>query len=327
MRKHLVLWTAVLTLWLVTAAPCLAAGSADKAADPHESLAPVPKPAGSDGFPVTVTDVLNRTVTIDNALKRVVSLSPSNTEILYAVGAGELVVGVTTYCTYPPEAAAVEKIGGFSVKTISVEAILGLEPDLVLSAGDIHQTVIEALEQAGITVVAVAGNSFEAVNGDILLTGMLTGHAAEAETLVAGINQRLERIRTAVSTVQPDERPRVFWELFDDPLMTAGPSSFTGQAIVLAGGINIFGDLAGRYPKISQEELLLRNPDVILGPDSHGDRLTPEAIAARVGWSRIKAVQDGRIHLIQGDIASRGGPRLIDAVEAMAHALHPQLFR
>jgi iron complex transport system substrate-binding protein len=138
---------------------------------------------------------------------------------------------------------------------------------------------------------------------------------------------RIAAVVDKVAGILENERLTVFWETFDEPLMTAGPSTFTGQMIELAGGANAFADLTEDYPQISAEEVIARNPAVILGSDSHGDKLTPEQVAARPGWDQIDAVQNGRIHLIDGNIVSRAGPRLADAVEAIAQALYPELFQ
>jgi len=134
-------------------------------------------------------------------------------------------------------------------------------------------------------------------------------------------------VAARVAPVPQARRVAVFWEVFDAPLMTAGPGTLTGQMLVLAGGLNVFADLSADYPQVSTEELVARDPAAIMGPDSHGDKLTAEQIAARPGWGGMDAVKKRRVYLINGDIASRGGPRIADAVEAMARALYPDLFR
>lgn len=287
---------------------------------------PVPPTETPTPEPLVVTDGLGREVTLAAVSERIVSLAPSNTEILFAVGAGGDVVGVTEYCDYPEEAREIENIGGFSAKSISVEKIVSLEPDLVVASGGVQQPVVEALEQVGVPVIALAPSDFEDVYENILLIGQVTGHEAQATEVVEEIRTRMDAVAEKVAAVPREKRPRVFWEVFDEPLMTAGPSTFTGQMIELAGGVNIFADVTEDYPQINPEEVIARDPDVIIGPDSHADKLTPEQVAARPGWDQIEAVKDGRIHLIDGDIASRPGPRLADAVEAMARALYPDQF-
>jgi iron complex transport system substrate-binding protein len=293
---------------------------------PQPTATPVPPTLATVSFPLSHTDDLGREVTLAALPRRIVSLAPSNTEILYAVGAGDAVVGVTEYCDYPAPAQQVDKIGGFSAQTISVEKIVSLKPDLVLAYGDRQQTVIEALGRINIPVYALSPNSFDDVYANIRVVGTITGRVAEADRTVAEMQARIDAIVEQTAAIPKEERLVVFWEIFDEPLMTAGPATFTGQMIELAGGVNIFADIAEDYPQISAEVVIARNPAVILGSDSHGDKLTPGQVAARPGWDQIDAVKNERIHLVDGDIVSRAGPRLADAVEAIARALYPEMF-
>jgi iron complex transport system substrate-binding protein len=293
---------------------------------PPNHLTPQPPTLEVAAFPLTLTDDLGRKVTIETKPQRIVSLAPSNTEILFAVGAGEQVVGVTTYCNYPQEAETREQIGGFSAETISVEKIIAFKPDLVLSTGKLHEKVIEALEQAGITVYAVDAETFDQVYASIEAIGQMTGHNEEATHLVTHMKERVAAVESVVAEIPNEERPTVFWETWDDPLMTAGPTTFAGQMIEKGGGVNLFADVTKRYSEISIEEVIQRNPDVIMGPDSHGEALTADHIATRPGWETVKAVQDGRIYVINGDITSRAGPRIVDGLEMIARALHPDRF-
>ncbi|NOX61823.1 MAG: cobalamin-binding protein [Chloroflexi bacterium] len=285
---------------------------------------PTPKPSA---FPFTLTDGLGREVTIEQKPQRIVSLAPSNSEMLFALGLNESVVGVTKYCDYPPQACEnKEIIGGFSAKSISVETILALEPDLVVAAGQIHQPIIEAMEQQDIPIIALTARTFDDVYANIEILGRLTEREDKAAQLTTDMRARVEAVTSKTEPIQEEERLTVFWEVWDEPLMTAGPGTFIGQMIELAGGVNIFDDMEEDYPKISAEEVIRRNPAVILGPDSHGDKLTPEQLAQRPGWGEIQAVQKGRIHLIDGDIVSRPGPRLAQGLEEVARALYPDLF-
>ena len=287
---------------------------------------PVPPTTTPNPFPLALTDNLGREVTLPTLPERVVSLAPSNTEILFAVGAGDQVIGVTQYCNYPPEAQDREQIGGFSAKTISVEKIVALEPDLVLAAGEIHQPVIEALDQLNVPVYALDPNTLDEVYASIELMGYLTGHEAKANQVVAEMKDRVASVTERVATVPKEDRLHVYWEVFDEPRMTAGPSTFTGQLIELAGGVNIFADVSEAYPQISDEEVIGRNPAVIMGPETMGDKLTIETVAQRPGWDQIDGVQNKRIYLFDGDMVARSGPRLALVLENMAEALYPDLF-
>jgi len=287
---------------------------------------PISPTATPDKFPLTLADDLGREVTLTGLPQRIVSLAPSNTEILFAVGAGDQVVGVTQYCNFPPEAQGREQIGGFSAKTISIEKIVDLEPDLVLAAGEIHQPVIEALDQLNIPVFSIDPNTLDEVYSGIELVGRLTGHEEEAAQVVAEMENRVAAVTERVNTIPQEERLTVYWEVFDEPRMTTGPSTFTGQLIELAGGVNIFADVSEEYPQISDEEVIGRDPAVIMGADTMGDRLTTELVAQRPGWDQIEAVQKARIYLFDGDMVARAGPRLAQVLEVMAEALYPELF-
>jgi iron complex transport system substrate-binding protein len=316
----------ILTM-LVTAVLLAACAPAATPTPVPPTATPVPPTPTPIAFPVTLTDDLGRKVALSAVPRRIVSLAPSNTEILFAVGAGDQVVGVTKFCNYPPEAQTREQVGGFVAKTISVEKIVALKPDLVLSAGKIQQPVIEALERAGIPVFDLSPKTFDGVYANIETVGRLTGHGAEAARVVAQMKERVAAVTAKAKTVPEANRPKVFYEVWHEPLMTAGPSTLIGQMITLAGGVNLFADVTEDWPQVSTEEVMKRDPDVILAPDSHGQELTPEKIQARPGWGNIKAVRQGRIVLVNGDIVSRPGPRLANALEATARGLYPDLFR
>lgn len=306
------------------------------AAPTEAALPPTGVPAPTVALPtdvpptsaaLTVTDDLGRELTLTSTPQRIVSLAPSNTEILFAVGAGGAVVGVTQYCDYPVEAQSITQIGGFSAKTISVETIVSLKPDLVLAYSASHGAVVEALEKTNIPVYVSYPESFEDLYANIQKIGALTGHQQQAVDLVSQMKTRTAAVMEKVSGVEDAARPTVFWEVFDEPLMTAGVNTFTAQMIAMAGGKNVFTDLTEDYPQINAEEVIKRNPQVILGPDTHADKLTPDVLATRPGWGEIAAVKSGRIYLIDGNIASRSGPRLVDALELIAAALYPDLFQ
>lgn len=275
---------------------------------------------------VTVVDDLGRSVSLNGMPQRIISLAPSNTEIIFAVGAGERLVGDTEYCNFPAAALDIQKVGGFSADSMSLETIIALQPDVVFSSGGLHMPIIEALEKLNIPVVALDANGIDGVYTDIEMVGKLTGNSDTAAAVIADMQTRIAAVQETVSVIPENERPSVFWEVWDEPLMTAGQNTFTDEMVTLAGGINIFGDLEEQYPVISTEEILARNPAVIMGADTHGDKLTAEAIGARAGWADIDAVTNNRIILIDGNISSRPGPRIADAVEAIARGLYPNLF-
>ena len=259
---------------------------------------------------------------------RIVSLAPSITEILFAVGAGPQVAGLTEYCNYPPEAKqGREVVGGYSADSLSVEKIVSLKPDLVFANGSAHKSVSDALAAAGVTVFNLDPKDVEGVYANIRAAGALTGNTAGSESVIADMKARIGKVEAVVAGIPEGQRLKVFYEVWDEPLMSAGPDSFVGQLIDLAGGVNIFADVAEQYPVVSSEAVVARNADVILGPNSHIEGLTAEKITARPGWAELPAAKAGRIVIVDGDVISRSGPRLADALEAIARGIYPERFK
>jgi len=282
--------------------------------------------AGAD-FPFTFTDRLGRTVTLATAPQRVVSLAPSNTELAFAVGAGERVVGVTTFCNYPAAALERPKIGGFAARTISIEAIVALKPDLVFAGDRTQRAVIDALELAGVTVAAVQPRGWGEIQETTRLLGRIFGTTEITDRLLAAANERLRVVAAKIDGLPPERRVRVYWEVFDEPLMSAGPRSLIGEAVTLAGGVNIFGDVKEEYPQVSVEAVIARDPQVIIGPLSMRQRsMSLEALRARPGWAAISAVRAGRVVILPDEPVTRAGPRFAEGVELIARALYPELF-
>lgn len=277
--------------------------------------------------PAEVTDMLGRHVVLKTQVRRIVSLSPSNTEVLFGLGLGEKVVGVTSFCNYPDEARKLPKIGGFAARTISVESVLALKPDLVLAGDETQKPVTDSLARLGIVCVAIRVRDFQDLFASIRLIGGLGGKSREAEALVASMKARVDRVVETAQKIPPERRVRVYWEVFDEPLMSAGPRSIVGQQIMLAGGLNIFADVKEEYPHISAEAVIERNPDVILGPLYMREKaLTPERLAARPGWARLAAIRNGRVGTLPDEPVSRPGPRLVDGLELIATRLYPDYF-
>lgn len=277
-------------------------------------------------FPIVVTDVLARRVTINTPAQRIVSLAPSHTEQLFAIGAGDRVVGVTLYDNYPPPVQRLQRVGGYVGKSISVEMIVSLKPDLVLSRGEIQRAVITALERVGISVLALEPKNFTEVYTTIILLGRLTDRRQQAEQLVADMRRHVARIRRKVAQIPVAQRARVFYKAYDEPLIAAGPSTFIGHVIEMAGGINIFADVKESYPQVSAEEVLRRDPTVILAPAGSSVNVSAVSSAQRPGWRHLSAVKNRRIHMLDDDLVSRPGPRLATALEVVAKTLYPDRF-
>ncbi len=276
--------------------------------------------------PVELTDTLGNTLTLDEPPVRIISLAPSITEILYAIGAGDLLVGRTDFDNYPEAVLELPSVGGVTADTMSMEVIIDLEPDFILGGSVWQADLIDTLNENGMPSLTFEPNNLDEIMDLMLLLGDATGHAADAASAVEQMKARVSVVASVVETIPQSERVTLFYEVWHEPLMTTTNRTFIGEIITLAGGENIFGDLEETYPAVSAEEIIAANPDVILGPTSHGDQLTAEVIAKREGWSELSAVQNNAIYLIDGDIISRAGPRVVDALEAVASALYPAYF-
>ncbi|MCI0477847.1 MAG: cobalamin-binding protein [Anaerolineales bacterium] len=279
--------------------------------------APTPTPAAQ-----TFTDDAGRVVALKSAPARIVSLAPSNTEVLYALGLGARVVGVTQYCNYPPEAKEKPTVGGFS--KIDLEKVVGLAPDLILATNLHNKTVVPELEKRGLVVAVVEPKNVNDVLAKIAFVGKLTGASESAAKLTAQLKSRIDAVTTKVATVK--DKPRVFYEI-DKSLYTPGPGSFIDDLLTKAGGVNIAADAKSSYAQLSSEAILAKDPQIIL----LGDMLfgeSPESVKARPGWTNITAVKTGRIVPITNeDVVARPGPRVVEGLEMIARALHPDLFK
>jgi iron complex transport system substrate-binding protein len=265
-------------------------------------------------------------VTLAAPAQRVVSLAASNTEILYAVGAGAQVVGRDEASNYPEAAASVPTVGGWS--GFSSEAIVALQADLVLAGGINPPELVASLEQLGLTVYLLPNpTTLEEMYANLETVGALTGHEAEAAALVASLQARVAAVDAKIATATA--HPSVFYE-FDatDPAKpyTYGPGTFGDLLIQRAGGTNIGAQLQGQWVQISLEQLVVADPQMILlGDAAYGE--TPEKVAARPGWETLSAVKAGKVYPFNDDLVSRPGPRLVDGLEALAKLLHPELFK
>lgn len=269
----------------------------------------------------TFVDDLGRKVYLAKPPRRIVSVAPSVTEMLFAVGLDAEVVGVTTFCDYPPEATHKAKIGS---STPNLEAILGVKPDLIIGNQDfIRPDVLSKLEQLGIPVFLLTPKKVEDILGHITTIGRLVGHEKEARVVVQSLRDRVKEISRRMATARP---VRVFYVISMDPLISVGSASFIHQMLELAGGENIVGRTAAAYPKVSLEEVLRRAPEAIIFPVGTSEGI-PEAEQQRWRkWPSLPAVVGNRLYQVKSELVNRPGPRVIDGVEVLAHLLHPELF-
>ena len=273
-----------------------------------------------------LVDGLGREVKFPNPALNIVSMAPSNTEILYAIGAGPQVVGRDEFSDYPAEAKSLSSIGG-SMSQYSYEQIAALRPDLVLAGGINTPEQVKALEDLGINVFYLGNPStLEELYANLGTVAKLTGHETEAATLVDSLKARVKAVDDKLAGVA--DKPVVFYEIdASDPNKpyTTGPGTFIDLLIARAGGQNLPG-LTDAYPQVSLEQIVLANPGIILLGDAlYGT--TPESVAARPGWSQIAAVTSNRVLPFDDNLVSRPGPRLVDGLEALAKAIHPELYK
>ncbi|MCL2358812.1 cobalamin-binding protein [Candidatus Bathycorpusculum sp.] len=284
-----------------------------------------PQNNGSDGKFVTVIDDDGTEVPINSVPQRIVSLAPSITEVLFAVGAGDQVVGVTDYCDYPYDFA--EWIAEGKMSSIgsywqpAIEPIIALEPDLVIaSGGGASDEAASKLRNMGYTVIVLNPQTINDVLGNLVTVGKATGHADEATAIVADLNTRISTVTNKVAGVT--DKPKVYIEISDDPLMSVGPTSYISDLVTLTGGINIFDDAATAYPVIGSESVIIKNPDIILSSYT-----AINSFKARPGWSSITAVTNTQIYNIGHDSTySRPGPRSINALDELSQIFHPEIF-
>lgn len=316
---------ALLVLVSLACAAC-GAGSSVTTSD-GVSVAPTTSPEA--GYPVTVTDARGTAVTIDEAPERIVSLAPSNTEIVCALDACELLVGVTDFDDYPPEVADVPDV--VVSAQVDVERVVEAAPDLVLAAGNelTPSSVIGQLEDLGLTVVVLYPETLDQIEDDIGLLGRLLDRTDAAASLVADLEQGIQAVEDAVEGL---ERPRTLYEVYyaEGVTYTAGEGSFLASLIELAGGEPVTGDAQGTLPA---EELVAADPQLILlGTASYDPSLGDpdvalESVAARPGWAQLSAVRDGAVVPYLDDIVTtRPGPRIVEGLRALARAIHPDAF-
>ena len=323
-RKTLIL-TLLLALTITGCAP---------ASTPTEAPAPVATeisateapateaPAATDGL--AFTDDMGREITLADVPERIVSLAPSNTEILFAVGAGDQVVGRDEFSDFPEEAKSLESIGG-SFGEYNVEAIVALKPDLVLAAEINTPELVKQLEDLGVTVYYL-GNplTLEEMYGKLETVAKLTGH--DASELVSSLQARVSAVDEKIAPISA--RPNAFYEIdASDPSKpyTYGPGTFGDLLITRAGGANVGSVSTDAYPQLSLEQIVVENPSIIVLGDSMWG-VTPESVLERAGWESIEAVKSEQIFPIDDNLISRPGPRLVDGLEALAKILHPGVF-
>jgi iron complex transport system substrate-binding protein len=277
----------------------------------------------SASFPVTLVDDDGVSVTIAAPPERIVTFAPSNTEIVFALDLGDKLVGVSgDYDNYPPEAKTIERIGGSGDfgQNPNEERVVALQPDLMLaiSGGEQWKDHLRALD---IPVFTIDATSFEDLLNDIRTVGTLTGATAQAGALTEGMAARAGKIQSQLT-----DQPVVscFFEAYYPPLTTVGPHTFIADLLSRAGCRSVSESADSDYPEWSVDRLVADSPDVYLVASESG--VSPGAVAERPGFGGIESVQAGHVYLVDSDLISRPGPRVIDGLESLAKLLHPEVF-
>jgi iron complex transport system substrate-binding protein len=273
----------------------------------------------SETWAGTVTDEIGREVNIKRSPQRIVSLAPGITETLYALNLDDKIVGVTTFCNWPPQARQKPRIGGFT--NPSIEKIVSLKPDLIIATADGNRKdTVRQLERIGLPVYVTNPSDTNGILRSILHIGEITNREKDARKLVEKLQKRLNNITMQINH---KSKPRVFFQIGLEPVITAGRGTLINEVIERAGGINVAGRDTARYPRYSAEGIMGASPDIILFAPMAGDK---EFVAGKRFWQEfrgIPAVDNNRIYPIDTDLISRASPRIVDAIEKMALIFHP----
>lgn len=268
---------------------------------------------------VWVKDDSGQVVVLSQPARRIVSLIPALTEVLFAIGAGDRIVGRTRFDHHPPEVLTVRSVGD-GIRP-NLELVLSREPDLVvLFAGRDNLGVAAQLRRLGLVTLAVNHNSLVDLERNLRRLGRVTGCQEGAQRLLDDIRHGLEEVRQATASLP---RRRVYYDLWSSPTITVGQGSYLDSLLTLAGGRNVFGDLRGSSPQVSLEAIVAVDPDVILwAVDSAAAVLSPPG--ERPGWRVLRAVRLGRVRAVNSGLVSRLGPRIAEATAVLAAAIHPE---
>jgi iron complex transport system substrate-binding protein len=282
-----------------------------------------------------LVDDTGYTTSMDAIPNKIISMAPSTTEIVFALGLDEKVVGVDSYSDYPYDFSAwiaagnMTSVGDFS--NPNMEVVASLEPDLILATGGVQAETVGTLRDLGYKVLVLDPSNINGVLMNIELIGNATGKTAEAKALINDITSRMDAVVNKVANAA--SKPKVYYETWYDPtsLWTAGAKAWQNELIEKAGGVNIFADQQLDYFQSSAEAVIERNPDVILLPQEGMGKGEPfwvslDAVKARPGWNSISAVQNDRVVTVDSNTIARAGPRVADILEDLAEAFHPELF-
>ncbi|MFJ7831603.1 helical backbone metal receptor [Peribacillus sp. NPDC097284] len=285
------------------------------------------KQAVNQGFPLSLQDAVGNKVTIEQKPEKIVSLIPSNTEAVFALGSGEKVIGVSENDNYPEETKDIQKIGGMEIDT---EMILALQPDIVLAHESAHNSKegIQQLKDAGIPVLIVNdAKSFKEVYTSIEMIGTAIGELDKAKEIVKTMQNKLEKIKEKAKAIKSEDRKSVFVEVSPSPeIYTTGKNTFMDEMLDIISADNVAGELDG-WVKLDEESMIAANPDVIITTYGYYTGDPVKEVTGRNGWADIQAVKNDEVFDVHSDIVTRSGPRLIEGVEELAKSVYPNVFK
>ncbi len=293
---------------------------------PVKPTKPEPPAEEPTQFPLTITDDLGRKIQIDRPPQRIVSLAPSNTEIIYALGLQDKLVGTTDYCDYPEAAKSKPRVASYT--TPNLEKVVSVQPDLILAEAIHEKTALPALEKLGLKVIVMSATSLDSVLNDIKLVGQITARNQAATKLVDDLTKRIEAVEVKTSALPPEQRLKVLYVVWHDPIWTMGRETFISDLIWRAGGTNIFAADFEKSRVVSLEAIIQKNPQVILvsGMGTTGDLIYTN-VKKETRLSEVDAMRNNRVYKISdANLIERPGPRIVDGLEEVAKLLHPEIF-
>jgi len=274
----------------------------------------------SPAYARTVVDQTGEHLEIPDMPQRVLALAPSLTEMIFSLGAGEKLVGVTRFSNYPPAAKNLPRVGSYI--QLDLERIVALGPDLCFATKDGNpKHSVDAIKALGIPVYAVDPRTLEQIMNTLLVMGDILQTQDRAQKLVAGLRKRIEQVRKRVAA--STERPGVFFQISDKPIVSAGRNSFIDRLITLAGGTNLAGNMDG-YPRYSWENIMVLQPEVVLLSTMAGGQSADQLKESWQRWPEIPAVRQDRLYMVDADLFNRPTARLIDGLEKLVDLLHPE---
>ncbi|PQP82766.1 cobalamin-binding protein [Paenibacillus sp. PCH8] len=275
-------------------------------------------------YPITVTDATGESFTFDKAPAKIVSVSPAETESLFALGLDEQIVGVSDYDDYPAAATSKAKMGG--VTKPNEESIIAAEADIVFTGISMSEDAVKKLRELGITIFKTDPKSIDDVMNNIETFGKITDHQEKAQEIITQMKQDVSDVTEAVKAVKPEEKKKVYVEF--SPGWTVGKGEYLDELITLADGINVASDLEGWKP-INEENIIKSNPDVILYANDvvEDNKTLDNIIKSRSGWDQIAAVKNEAVVGLDANLLSRPGPRTPELLKEIAKAIYPDLFQ